>query len=575
MIYLLLHLFKNNLIINLLTQPINNTVMAEFLIDLFKDLSEDLLNLFMGWGLSYEWAVTWKNVINFILIIIVSAISWFIAKLIIIETVHKIVVKTENKYDDEIVRYKVVEPLSQIFPALNIYYLIQFAISDPDWVERIRNCCFAWNVFSVMLILMRAVDCLQAIVEQILEEQHRSFSTRGYKQVAKIVIGIVGGLMMIAVLTGRDPLTIVGGVAGMSAVMMFVFKDSLSGFVASIQLTSLNMVKMNDWITISNRNINGHVVDITLNTVKVRNFDNSVSTVPTAALMSESFINWSNMQDMQARRISRSIMIDADSVHIASEELIEKIKKIPIMTDYINQRLKDSQNPDDTILFFEKREISNLELFRVYIELYIKANYQVFVKYSPTTVIDSQGNINQVYYVDRDQFVKIHGKSSERFLEEDDGGNTFINDFRTFVKLNTDLQANKSFKKFEKEKKDEMMRRIYLQQDPKDDKVYYPFQYKEKNQYVNNELTEWKYPKKFLLKDGIFVENGHLMVRQMPQTSTGIPLEVYAFTKITEWASFEIIQSEFFEHLFSIIKEFNLRTFQFSQTDALAQKQLM
>ena len=97
MIYLLLHLFKNNLIINLLTQPINNTVMAEFLIDLFKDLSEDLLNLFMGWGLSYEWAVTWKNVINFILIIIVSAISWFIAKLIIIETVHKIVVKTENK----------------------------------------------------------------------------------------------------------------------------------------------------------------------------------------------------------------------------------------------------------------------------------------------------------------------------------------------------------------------------------------------------------------------------------------------------------------------------------------------
>ena len=186
-------------------------------------MSEYLINLFTGWNLSYETAETFKNIINMILILCVSAISWVIAKWIIVEAVHKIVMKTDNKYDDELVRFKVVEPLSQIFPAIYIYYLIQFAISDPDWVDRIRTWCFTWNVFSGMLILMRAIDCIQSIIDQILEEQHRKFSTQGYKQVAKIVVGVIGGLMMIAVLTGQDLLKLVTGLAGMSAVLMIIF----------------------------------------------------------------------------------------------------------------------------------------------------------------------------------------------------------------------------------------------------------------------------------------------------------------------------------------------------------------
>ena len=152
--------------------------MTDFLIDLFSDLSEYLINLFTDWNFSYETAEIFKNIINMFLILCVSAISWVIAKWIIVEAVHRVVMKTDNKYDDELVRFKVVEPLSQIFPAIYIYYLIQFAISDAVWVERIRTWCFTWNVFSGMLILMRAIDCIQSIVDQILEEQHRKFSTR-------------------------------------------------------------------------------------------------------------------------------------------------------------------------------------------------------------------------------------------------------------------------------------------------------------------------------------------------------------------------------------------------------------
>lgn len=554
--------------------------MTDFLINLFRDLSQYLIDTFtISWGMSYDGAEILKNTINLVLILCISAISWIIAKLIIIETVHQIVLKTENKYDDELVRFKVVEPLSQIIPAVYIFYLIQFAISDQVWVERIRSWCYTWNVFSAMLILMRAIDCIQSIINQILEEQHRKFSTQGYKQVAKIIVGIIGGLMMIAILTGQDLLKIIGGLGAMSAVLMLVFKDSLSGFVASVQLSSLNMVKMNDWIRIASRNIDGNVVDITLNTVKIRNFDNSVSTVPTAALMNESFINFSNMQEMKARRIMRTIMIDADSIKIADKELIDKLyeefKELPKWCDYIKTRVEESKNPSDNIKDFNKRKLTNIELFRKYIEFYIRANFQEFVKYKPITESDEYGNIKQVYYVDKEEFAKIHGLAAvSEYLEEKDG-KWIIKDFSGFIRKNSDLNQSRNYSKMDENKKKDFLDKIFLEEDVKDAGTYYPFRYKRKDMFINNEIKDWIYPNRFMKKEGTFVENGHLMVRQMQQTATGVPLEVYAFTKITEWASFEIIQSEFFEHLFSIIKEFNLRTFQFSQTDALAQKQLM
>ena len=545
--------------------------MTDFLIDLFSDLSEYLINFFTDRNFSYETAEIFKNIINMFLILCVSAISWVIAKWIIVEAVHRVVMKTDNKYDDELVRFKVVEPLSQIFPAIYIYYLIQFAISDAVWVERIRTWCFTWNVFSGMLILMRAIDCIQSIVDQILEEQHRKFSTRGYKQVAKIVVGIIGGLMMIAVFTGQDILKIVGGLAGMSAVLMLIFKDSLSGFVASIQLSGLNMVKMNDWIRINSRNIDGHVVDITLNTVKVRNFDNSVSTVPTAALMNESFINFSNMQEMKARRMMRTIMIDADSVKVADKNMIDtlnaKFSKLPRWKEYIDKRVSQSENLSDNMVDFSKREISNLELFRKYIEFYIRANFQEFVKYKPVTETDENGNMSQYYYVDKDEFAKIHGLSAANEYLSERNGKWIIRDFRNFVRKNSDLNFSRNYAKMDEIKRRDFLSRVFLEEDAKDTGTYYPFRYRRKDMYINNEIKDWVYPVRYIKKDGTFVENGHLMVRQMQQTATGIPLEVYAFTKITEWAGFEVVQSEFFEHLFSIIKEFDLKTFQFTKTE--------
>ncbi len=553
--------------------------MTDFLIEIFGDLSNYLEGTFRGWGWSRDTATLLKNIINFIFIGCISALSWVIAKYIIIRIVHEIVTRTVNKYDDLLVTHKVVEPLSQIFPAAYIYYLIQFAVSDDDWVETIRHLCYSWNVFSLIIILFRAIDAVHDMLIDILTQKGRKTNIRGYIQVAKIVVGLLGGFGIISIIIGENPLSLFGGLAGISALLMLVFKDSISGFVASIQLTSLDMVKMNDWITMSGRNIEGNVVEITLNTIKVRNFDNSVVTVPTANLMMESFINWSNMQDMEARRIKRTIMIDANSVSIATPELINRAKSIPIMTEYVEQRVQETADHNDNLQVFGKQVITNLELFRKYIELYIRANFQVFKKLKPTTITitneekpaapkeegiaalvasvtaatkptkpqrkTSKSYTLEVYSVDdKEDFIKMFGEEAADYLKEFKG-HTIIKDIDKFSK---DFQDD-------------------LEVDKKDKKVFYPVTRTKAITYINNKLKPTEVKKRIIVKDGTFVENGHLMVRQMQQTSTGIPLEVYCFTKITEWASFEKIQSAFFEHLFAVIKEFGLKTYQLSKDE--------
>lgn len=519
--------------------------MLKYLNALFLDLSEYLRNMLTGWGLGFDAAEFWKNFINFIFILCISALSWWIAKVILIRLIHYIAAKTTNKYDDKLVDHRVFEPLSQIFPTLLIRFLIQFAVSDVDWQNVIRQICDAWNVFSGILIVFRALDAGNDIVNDILAQKQRKTNVKGYFQGTKIVLGLVGGIWVVASLFGKDVSTLFGALAGMSAILMLVFKDTISGFVASIQLTSLNMVKVNDWITISKRDIQGNVIEITLNTIKVRNFDNSVVTVPTATLMTESFINWSNMQEMEARRMNRTINIDAESVHTASPELKERLKKIPILTKYIEERETESANTADNMINWDNMEVTNLELFRKYIEFYIQANYQIFKKYKPITISDDKGNTREIYSIDdKEDFLKIHGEGAQKHLMEYKGY-TIIKDLENFLK---------EFKNS-------------LIQDKKDKKTYYPTRTVRTTTYINDKPKSLQVQKRILVKDGIFVENGHMMVRQMQSTPTGIPLEVYCFTKITEWGNFEKMQSHFFEHLFAIIKQFELKIYQFNQNE--------
>ena len=518
--------------------------MSKILFDLFKEFSDYLIATFVRWGISLDWAVTFKGFINMLIIAIICFISYFITKLIINRVVHTIVTKTENKYDDELVKHKVLVPLSHMVPAAIIYYLIQFEVSDPVWVSRIRTACYVYNLFSVMLTVLKALKAANDILDSIMRQKRRKMSFKGYIQVANIVTILICAILAISILLDKNPTKLLTGLAGMSAVLLLVFKDSISGFVASIQLSTMNMLKKDDWITIASRNVEGHVTDINLTTIKVRNFDNSIVTIPTASLMSESFINWSNMQETKARRMKRTILIDANTIKTADEDFLAKMQKFSLLQDYIKERKEQIQSGDPNVEF-DKMEMSNLELFRKYIEFYIRANFQVFKKYKPTIVKNKKGSREEYIIENKEEFLKINGESAEEYIGTDENGNYYIASFSKFIKS----RARK------------------IEVDKKDPKIFYPVTHTLEYDYVNNELLPHSVSQRIVEKDGIFVENGHMMVRQMQPTSTGIPLEIYAFTKITEWGAFEKIQTAFFEHLFTIIHDFDLKIYQLSPLD--------
>src|SRR5690606_20316278 len=201
---------------------------------------------------------------------------------------------------------------------------------------------------------------------------------KGYIQVVKIFIYIIGAIVIIANLIGESPLILLSGIGALSAVFMLVFRDSLLGLVAGIQLSSNNMVRVGDWIEMPKYKANGDVIDISLNTVKVQNFDKTITMIPSYALISDSFINWRGMQATGGRRIKRSLFIDTTSIEFCSEEMIAKYKKINYLKDYIIEREneitqfneKNKMNRHNSVV--NGRALTNIGVFRMYILHYLQ-----------------------------------------------------------------------------------------------------------------------------------------------------------------------------------------------------------
>lgn len=530
----------------------------DYLLDRYSNF---WLELFTNGGLSESFAIYLKDFMLLITIALMAVASFVLIKYVIISSVHWAINRTENKFDDELEKHKVFIPLSHIAPAVIILVSVRYAMENETLTKLVEACCAIYIILSVTMVIMRALSAANDVVTVLLKrsENYKHISPKGYIQVIKIIFGSIAAILIISIMIGKSPSVILGSLAAMSAVLMLVFKDSIMGLVASIQLSMLNMLKMNDWITISNRNIEGNVIDITLNTVKVRNFDNSISTIPTYALMTESFINWSNMQEVaKSRRIKKSINIDVDSIKIADNKLLEKISQIPFMADYIKQRT--STAPDNVT--YSNGAITNLELFRIYIEKYIRQNQQVLKKIKPIT--RKEGDMSwQEYHIsdeEHEYFQKIYdnnqpesskanGKDEQKkehklklFKRKD--GYWLINDvknFRSIFKNQVVLDENN---------------------------VFYYVKKRTIKEYIKGEETSKTVTEKVIEKEGMFVEDTILFIRQLPQTAVGLPLEICTYTKIVTWAEYEKVQTTFFEHIFAIIKDFELKVFQFSNSDA-------
>ena len=336
---------------------------------------------FTNIGVSLYWSKTLTTIILLILILILCLISALLIKKVILKTINIVIEKSKGKWDDIFQQHKVFRKISQIAPALIIYYSISWALDGhPNWINFIQSLTYIYIVGIGILVFDSIFNAVNEIYNTYPYSKERPI--KGFIQVGKIIIYSFGIILILGIILGKSPATLLTGLGAMAAVLMLVFKDSILGLVAGIQLITNKMVRIGDWISMPSHNADGTVFEITLNTVKVRNFDMTITTVPTYALVSSSFSNWRGMEESGGRRIKRSINIDMHSIHFCSEELLNKLENIIIISDYIKQKRQEidkynsSMNLSSTIMG-NGRRLTNIGVFRKYIEEYLKRHTQI------------------------------------------------------------------------------------------------------------------------------------------------------------------------------------------------------
>ena len=389
-------------------------------------------NQIQSYGVTSELHIT---LIMISLMLVLIVLSKLIADLFVVQILHRFFEKTKVKWDDFFIHRKVFIKAAHIVPVFFIYAFSSYFNGYQNVVITLAN---VYTVLVFLLVLYAVIDALHDIYK--LNKNSKRKPIKGFIQLMKVIIAIISSIIIISNLIGKSPILILSGLGALSAVLLIVFRDSLLGLVAGVQITSNDMVRIGDWIEMPKYDADGDVIEVTLNTVKVENFDRTITTIPAYALISDSFKNWRGMQDAGGRRIKRSLYIDVDSIDFLSKEMINKLKKVQVFKKFIEKKEKEIEkhnknNNVDTSLLINGRRLTNIGMYRAYIEHYLKNN----------------------------------------------------------------------------------------------DKIH---------------------------KEMI------CMVRQLAPTPKGIPIEVYAFTNDTNWINYENIQSDIFDHLFAVTKEFGLKIYQ-------------
>lgn len=387
----------------------------------------------MNEGISSYWAVIFQSVIATVVVIFIAWLSDIISKKVLITIITKVVRKTKTNWDDILLERKVFNIISHFAPAL-IIHASAGMIDHPELSHFIQKGAFICMIILSLVLIDSFLNAGHDIYNTLPVSKSRPI--KGYLQVVKIFFYTMGIISIVALFFNESPLKIIAGMGAFAAVLILVFKDTILGFVASIQLSANKMVNIGDWISMPSKGADGTVIDISLNTVKVQNWDKTISTIPTYSLVSESFSNWKGMEESGGRRIKRHLNIDVKSIHFLSESEIEKFEQIRLLKDYMIEKKNEirASNPEHEIPVNQRR-LTNIGTFRKYVEAYLMEN--------PS---------------------------------------------------------------------------------------------------VNKDMT--------------------FLVRQLQSSELGLPLEIYVFSKDQEWANYEAIQADIFDHILAIVPEFNLRVFQ-------------
>ncbi len=370
---------------------------------------------------------------------LISLLADFLSRRILVSIIHTAVKRTKATWDDYFFEQKVFKGLAHLVPAGIVYNSLNYILSDvPRMIPYFEKAVVIYTLILVVTVVNRTLRALENWLSQ--NEKYTNTPIRTISQVVRLLAFFGAAISLISILTGTSAGAILGAFAGTTAILILVFQDSIKGLLANFQIHMYDLVKVGDWITFSKYGVDGDVLSIDLTTVKVKNFDKTVSTVPATAFVQDSFVNWRGMSESGARRIKRNIHIDITSIRHLDEGLMDALKEIDLIAPFMNERQGqiDQNNAEKNIQgasLLNGRRQTNIGLYRKYIEFY---------------------------------------------LSNHDG--------------------------------------------------------------INNDFT--------------------LMVRQLQPTTEGIPIEVYCFTATTEWAVYEGIMSDIFDHLYAATRHFDLALYQ-------------
>jgi miniconductance mechanosensitive channel len=412
----------------------------EFNKDVFESITRYLRDWLIDSGISGSVAKTIADYSGFLLVIAIALVIFYIAKFIIVRWVHRLAAKSTSNWDDIFVERKVFKRLAYLIPAFIILQGSPYVIPDYPVTLSVVLILIKAYIATVSVIVLRTVlDAANDIYTSY--EISKTRPIKGFIQVGKVFLYVIYVIVLITILFLRSKgFGWIAGLGAFSAVLLLVFKDPILGFAGGIQLTMNDMLRIGDWIEMPKYNADGVVLDIGITTVKVQNWDKTITTIPTYFFVSDSYKNWRGMQESGARRIRRHILIDLNSIRFCTTEMLERYARYEYVADYVTQTQEDlnvynlERRVDPGVMINGHRQ-TNIGVFRAYLTSYLKNN----------------------------------------------------------PNLHQDLS---------------------------------------------------------------------LMVRQLQPTETGLPLEVYAFSKEQEWENFESVQSDIFDHILAGISFFDLKLFQ-------------
>ncbi|MBN2683250.1 MAG: mechanosensitive ion channel [Bacteroidales bacterium] len=332
-------------------------------------------------GINAELADSVTILMIFIGLAIVAWLVDFLSKKIILTIISQFVKKSKTNWDDILMKRKFFNKIAHLAPAFVIYYLIGWALDGyPGWTKVMMIVTNSYIVLNVVWIFNSFMNGVNDIYDA--RPTSKGKSIKSYIQVLQILAYLVGIILIISIIIDKSPGFLLGGLGAFAAILILVFQDSIKGLVAGIQLSGNDMVRVGDWISMPSHNADGTVIEITLNTVKIQNWDKTIATVPTYELVAKSFSNWRGMEESGGRRIARSINLDMKSVKFCSTEMIEKFKRFHSISKYINDKVTEIEEYNkslnlDSGITANGRRLTNLGVFRKYLEAYLRNNPNV------------------------------------------------------------------------------------------------------------------------------------------------------------------------------------------------------